>query len=301
MPLCTFCKANIASAAGPCPKCGRQQSAAPPAAPSLDGWDDDDGSDPLGGGLDLSRGSSMMDHQQSSAYSGGGLSLGDDDDPFADAVPAASLELDIPTHHTANTSRSMPVQQGSLQPPQGSLQPPHGSQQPPPSQPHLAMGSVPQIQMPSGQPQAMQPPQSQPSLPSPPQSQPSLPAAGPSGPIPGAPPSQPGSNPLLGGPMHAPQTPNAAAMIARYPAPPSKLWESPIYAMKVLWRQMELRQDIASLKKKRSPDVALYERALKTHDAKTFAVGLAITCATLAIASFVFFLPVILRFMRDPD
>lgn len=90
-------------------------------------------------------------------------------------------------------------------------------------------------------------------------------------------------------------------MIARYPLPPAKLWEAPIYAMKVIWRQMELRQDLASLRKKRSPDVALYERALKTHDPRTFALGLAITCATLAIASFVFFLPVILRFMRDSD
>lgn len=89
-------------------------------------------------------------------------------------------------------------------------------------------------------------------------------------------------------------------MIARFPIPPQKLWESPVYAMKVLWRQFELRQDLASLRKKRSPDVPLYERALKTHDAKLFALGLALTCAGLAIASFVFFLPVILRFLHDP-
>ena len=76
---------------------------------------------------------------------------------------------------------------------------------------------------------------------------------------------------------------------------------APVYAMKVRWRQFELRQDLASLRNRRSPDVLLYERALRTHDAKTFALGLAITCAGLALASFVFFLPVILRFLRDPD
>jgi hypothetical protein len=90
-------------------------------------------------------------------------------------------------------------------------------------------------------------------------------------------------------------------MIARYPMPPPEVWGAPKYALKVLWRQLELRQDLASLRKKRSPDVALYERALKTHDAKTFAVGLAITCAGFVIASFIFFLPVIIRFLRDPN
>lgn len=90
-------------------------------------------------------------------------------------------------------------------------------------------------------------------------------------------------------------------MIARYPTPPSQLWAAPGYAIKVLLRQLELRQDLASLRKRRSPDVSLYERALEAHDAKTFAVGLAIACAGLAVAMFIFFLPVILRFIRAPD
>ncbi len=90
-------------------------------------------------------------------------------------------------------------------------------------------------------------------------------------------------------------------MIARFPTPPQKVWEAPLYTMKVLWRQLELRQDLASLRKKRSPDVPLYERARKMHDPRTFALGLALTCACLALAGFLFFLPVILRFLRDPD
>src|SRR5262249_28814649 len=93
----------------------------------------------------------------------------------------------------------------------------------------------------------------------------------------------------------------AAAMIARFPPPPQKVWETPAYAVKVLWRQFELPQDLGALRRNRSPGVPLYERALRTHDPKTFAVGLAITCAALAVASFLFFLPVLLRFLRAPD
>ena len=51
--------------------------------------------------------------------------------------------------------------------------------------------------------------------------------------------------PPNGSPLDSP----TAAMIARYPDPPAKVWEAPIYAMKVLWRQFELRQDIASLRR----------------------------------------------------
>jgi hypothetical protein len=90
-------------------------------------------------------------------------------------------------------------------------------------------------------------------------------------------------------------------LIARFPAPPTKIWETPLYAIKVLVRQFELRQDLASLRKRRSPDVALYDRALKMHDAKAFTLGLAIACAVFVVASFLFFLPVILRFVRAPD
>jgi hypothetical protein len=94
--------------------------------------------------------------------------------------------------------------------------------------------------------------------------------------------------------------PDGAAIVANYPPPPSALWEAPVYALKVLWRQLELRQDLASLRRKRSPDVGLYERALKAHDPRVFALGLALGGAALAIATFVFFLPVILRFLHAP-
>jgi hypothetical protein len=257
------------------------------------GWGDDDL-----GGLDLSLGGSMASHPGGpSAYSGGGLGFGDEDDPFADDAPQGALELDLPPSHSASAPRSMPAQSAAAV-----STPTDGSS-----------GSVPDLVLPTPRGAPSSTPslpavRSDPSLapaPSPPRSGPSLTSAGPQSPpsFPAESPSQPQVSPQPE-PVSAlpavPAPPDPAAMIARYPAPPSKIWEAPVYAMKVLWRQVELRQDLASLRKRRSPDVALYERALKTHDPKTFTLGLVITCAGLTLAMFVFFLPVILRFLRDP-
>ncbi|MBX3224169.1 MAG: hypothetical protein KF795_26875 [Labilithrix sp.] len=293
--VCPFCKSAVSDPRGPCPSCGRQPSG-PSAGPS--DWGDDD----LGGGLDLSRGGSMASHATGpSAYAGGGIGFGDDDDPFADDVPQGALELDLPPSHTANTPRSMPVE-SPRSAAAAPLSAPGSAPElslPPPSQPRLG-ASMP---APRSDPSMPAPRHaSDPSMPAPPRSDPSMPprhASDPSMPAPRSDPSM--SAPHVAGYVAAAAPPDPAAMIARFPPPPAKVWEAPIYAMKVLWRQLELRQDLASLRKRRSPDVALYERALRTHDTKTFAVGLAITCAGLAIASFVFFLPVILRFLRDPD
>lgn len=73
------------------------------------GWGDDD--ELSDGGLDLSRGGSVSHAQGPTAYAGGGLSLGDDDDPFADEVPAGALELDLPSHAGARAGSA-----GSLAP-----------------------------------------------------------------------------------------------------------------------------------------------------------------------------------------
>ena len=325
MSVCPFCnKAAVIDPQTPCRSCGRRASEHPSTQNmggrtiGSDGWDDEE----LGGDLDLSRGGSIgggldLSRGGPSAYSGGGLSLGDDDDPFADDAPQGALELDLPTSHTANAARSIgpaPAQSGPQSLPAGA------GGAPPSGVPDLVLpaklqvtGSTPSLPVarpPQSDP-SLRPPQSDPSL-RPPQSNPSLPAARPPQSDPSLRPPQ--SDPSLRPPESDPQVQlgvvppsarrpadTAAAMIARFPDAPEKVWEAPAYALKVLWRQFELRQDLASLRKRRSPDVPLYERALKTHDAKTFAVGLAITCAGLALASFIFFLPVILRFLRAPD
>lgn len=72
-----------------------------------------------------------------------------------------------------------------------------------------------------------------------------------------------------------------------------------MYAVRVALRQIELRTDLESLRRRRSPDVPLYEAALEAYEPKTFRLGMAMSCAALTLATFIFFLPVILRFARD--
>lgn len=102
-------------------------------------------------------------------------------------------------------------------------------------------------------------------------------------------------------PPPPPPPPSAAALVAKYPPPPQTVLQAPGYAMRVLLRQLELRQDLESLRRKRSKDVPLYEAALHAHDKKAFNLGMALSCAALLIACIIFFLPVILRFVRAPD
>ncbi|MDB5217100.1 MAG: hypothetical protein JWO86_5027 [Myxococcaceae bacterium] len=95
-----------------------------------------------------------------------------------------------------------------------------------------------------------------------------------------------------------PPKPTAAAVIAKYPDAPSKITQAPMYAVRVVLRQLELRTDLESLRRRRSPDVPLYEAALRAYDTKTFRLGMAINCAALVVATFIFFLPVMIRFIR---
>ena len=274
MSVCPFCKATVANAHRPCPECGRLASDHPSISAvagrtlSTDFDDDDHGE------LDLEQGSSVGHGGAAAApYEGGGLTL--DDDFLDDAPPPGGLELDVPKGHSSERRLLAPY---PAPPP------------PPPSSERLprASGSQPTAGQSGRHPAAIAHDAPAP----PPSSSGSLPVRSSSPEI--APPSDPGPPP-------PPPPPDPAAIVARYPPPPTKVWQSPHYALRVLWRQFELRQDLVSLRRRRSPDVPLYERALKVHDGKSFTVGLAITCAGLVIATFVFFLPVILRFLRAPN
>ncbi len=105
----------------------------------------------------------------------------------------------------------------------------------------------------------------------------------------------PSGHPSLGVPSGRP---SGASVIARYPAPPTASWGAPAYAVRVLLRRYELRSELELLRRRRSPDVSLYEAALEAHDAKAYRNGLAIAAALLALATVLLFLPVILRFAR---
>lgn len=135
-----------------------------------------------------------------------------------------------------------------------------------------------------------------------PTSQPSLPAGPPDG---SSQPSIPASSPSLG-PSSSPGLPSVSArpagpsIVARYPEVPAKTWEAPLYFGRVVLRQFELRQDLGSLRRRRSPDVPLYEAALKAYDGRTYTLGLVITCAIVAVMTLLVFFPVIMRFLHAP-
>lgn len=296
--VCPFCQRPITNPnAQRCPSCGRQPSIRPAtgaadvpdleigvrpgARPNVDdvslvsGWDADDFEI---GELDLSRGGSLAAGMASPSTYGGEAPFGNDDDPLADGEGHAALELDLPAPRSVGPSRSIPAPR-SFGP---------TASRPPASEIHAAEPER-RVSLPSGASRKEGTPSLKPHA-----------ALDPEAPPRSGGPVVHGEPPVA---MAAvlPAPPDPAAMIARYSVPPNQVWKSPLYALKVLWRQFELHQDLASLRKRRSPDVPLYERALKTYDQDAFTRGLTLTCIMLVIAGFIFFLPVILRFARLPD
>lgn len=279
MNACPFCKSAVSDPQAPCKICGRRASD-PPQRGVADGIGDDWGDDLSGGTLGLSSGGLSRGgaHESSggnaSAYTGGGLSFADDD-PFADEVPPALLELDVPSSHAA---RSIPAAHSSTLP-----------------SPELRGGG-------EGEVEPAEAPSSSRAAPAGSLAPPARLSAAPKGAS--LPPTREGTDESqsLSEQVLAPTSTSAAsraadpaAIIARYPHPPATGWEAPLYAARVLWRQFELRQDLASLRKRRSPDVPLFERALTAYDAKRFKFGLLLLCTAFTIASLAFFSPVIVR------
>lgn len=284
--------------------------------------DDFDEDDLPSGSLDLQKGGGQVGAGVPSTYGSDGIDF--DDDLYGNDDPGANkaLELDLP--NAPRASMSAPATMSKAPP--GAAPPPRTSGSPgappggPMDVPDLAFDAAPQRGR-SGQHPAIAPP--------PPRSSGSLPAVRTSGTHPAAgqasaaPPGDEGHHGFAppapssasglddpSGPHSAPTAPTApmapppparptaAAVIAKYPSPPTKITQAPMYTVRVILRQLELRTDLESLRRRRSPDVPLYEAALRAYDTKTFRLGLAINCAVLAIATFVFFLPVLIRFIR---
>ncbi len=264
--------------------------------------DDFDEDDLPSGPLDLEKGVGGVGTGAASSYADSSQgSIDFDDELYGDEGHGAALELDVPNKHGSHpgsASNAPQVPDLVLDAPPASRSSGRGLQAPPaphssgnlPAQPHSADGRGR-----SGQhPAAQQPPP-------PPGSE-----GGHHGFAPPAPSSSRGvedSGPqsrsqMAPEPPPPPAKPTAAALIAKYPPPPAKVSQAPMYAIRVVLRQLELRTDLESLRRRRSPDVPLYEAALRAYDKKTFRLGMAINCAALTVATFIFFLPVIIRFMR---
>lgn len=284
--------------------------------------DDFDEDDLPSGPLDLEKGSSGVGTGVASSYADSSQDGIDFDDELDGAGGGASLELDMPGKHPPSVSSSAHAPHGPLAPhaphaPAGPAVPDLDA--PPPRSsgrglPQAPPGPHSSGSLPAGRPSGTQPAAGRsgqyaaqqaagPHAPPPPSSE-----GGHHGFAPPAPSSSRGvedhSGPQAGlegmppAPPPPPAKPTAAALIAKYPPPPAKVSQSAMYAVRVVLRQLELRTDLESLRRRRSPDVPLYEAALRAYDQKTFRLGMAINCAALAVATFIFFLPVIIRFIR---
>ncbi len=82
--------------------------------------------------------------------------------------------------------------------------------------------------------------------------------------------------------LHAAEKPpiavaNAAiAAFAGYGSPPSTLWDMPRYALHAYARTNLLRRELGDARAGRSPDVGLYEAALRMSDRKAIRLGISI-------------------------
>ena len=274
LSVCPFCKAPVTVSHGPCPRCGKVASDHPSIAGTGGRNLGDDFGDDIGGpGLELGTGSAHGGIGSGATSYGSDEGMSFDDD--LDGGHSGPLELDMPS-----APHSSPASSG-----EHVVSPPHSS--PTSSQHPRISGSHPAASISGTQPSAApyaagsgRPPQSLSNAPVGPPTPRSLPV----------PVALPPPRPKL------PPTP--AEMIAKYPAAPGEVWRAPGYAWKVLYRQLEIRQDLDSLKKRRSPDAPLYEAALRAHDKKTFLTGMAISAAAFVVAMLIFFIPVFLRFLR---
>lgn len=281
--------------------------------------DDFDEDDIPAGPIDLEKGSTQVGTGAASSYSGSDGSIDFDDELYGDdAGGGGALELDLPKQQHASVSNapSSPMA-GRMEVPELGPAPARNSRSVPqaPPAPHSS-GSLPAVRTSGAHPAAGQSGQ-HPAAGSNPSAPPSSGRALQTMHAPQAPPSEGGNHGFAppapsssrgvedqSGPQFPPQPPpppakpTAAAVIAKYPAAPAKVSQAPMYAVRVILRQLELRTDLESLRRRRSPDVALYEAALRAYDTKTFRLGMAINCAALAVATFIFFLPVIIRFVR---
>ena len=309
MSVCPFCKAPVSKTSAPCPRCGRLAS----EHPSISGaqgrtlsTDFDD--EPLGE-LSLDAGSSgaaggSRAGGHAAAYDGGGVSF--DDDLFG-GDDSGPLELDVPAPRSAPapTSGAVLVAGKGAAASAGDpfdavpeLAPPPSSRREGAVPPQRPSGSHPMPGNSGTLPAARPSSASDPSLAAGHVSSPGMAGAPSSGNLPPSMP-EPAPPPRPAKPAPPPPDPGAV-LVARYPAAPAGVFDMPGYACRVLLRQVELRRDLESLRRRRSPDVPLYEAALRAHDARAYKIGLAITCTAVALGLLVLFSPVIARFLVAP-
>jgi hypothetical protein len=76
---------------------------------------------------------------------------------------------------------------------------------------------------------------------------------------------------------------SALVAFAGYGSPPSSLWSTPSYALRVFGRRRVLRRELAIAKRHRKHDVAHYESALRAADSGAVSRGVLVFVAELVL------------------
>lgn len=92
--------------------------------------------------------------------------------------------------------------------------------------------------------------------------------------------------PPASGELVAVTAPRDAFVTFGFGPPPDSPWAAPGYALRVLSRRKTLMRELAIARRRRSPDVAVYEAALRTADERAVRLGLAIASAVCGLVFF---------------
>lgn len=87
--------------------------------------------------------------------------------------------------------------------------------------------------------------------------------------------------------------------VAEYGDPPEALWQTPVYAARVLWRKHELRNELLQARVANRQDrVKMFEDALKVDDAPSVKMGVLLSLGAFFLVVFLAALPVAIRFIK---
>ena len=87
--------------------------------------------------------------------------------------------------------------------------------------------------------------------------------------------------------------------VAEYGDPPDAIWQTPLYAARVLWRKHELRNELLAARVENRQDrVKMFEDALKVDDAPSVKMGMLLSAGAFVLLVLLAALPVAIRFIK---
>ena len=91
----------------------------------------------------------------------------------------------------------------------------------------------------------------------------------------------------------------AASDLAQFGDPPEAIWQTPMYAARVLYRKHEMRNELLAARVDRRLDrVKMFEDALQAEDKPSVTKGIILSVAAFCLVVFLAALPVAIRFIK---